>query len=74
MISKNNLKLVTHLAVQGLKTNKGRTILTTIGIIIGIATIVIVLSAGRGLESFIFKQIESFGADTIEGAKESSTI
>lgn len=66
MISKKDLKLVTDLALQGLKTNKGRTILTTIGIVIGIATIVIVLSAGRGLENFIFKQIESFGADTIE--------
>lgn len=66
MIKKNDLKLVTDLAIQGLKTNKGRTILTTIGIVIGIATVVIVLSAGRGLESFIFKQIESFGADTIE--------
>ncbi len=66
MISLKDLQLVTDLALQGLKTNKGRTILTTIGIIIGIATIVIVLSAGRGLENFIFKQIESFGADTIE--------
>ncbi|MBA4336860.1 hypothetical protein C0416_03760 [bacterium] len=66
MITKGNLKLVLHLAVNGLKTNKGRTVLTTIGIVIGIATIVIVLSAGRGLEKFIFKQIESFGADTIE--------
>jgi len=66
MITKENLKLVVHLAVNGLKTNKGRTVLTTIGIVIGIATIVIVLSAGRGLEKFIFKQIEAFGADTIE--------
>jgi putative ABC transport system permease protein len=66
MISKKDLKLVISLAVQGLKTNKSRTILTMIGIVIGISTIVIVLSAGRGLESFIFKQIESFGGDTIE--------
>ncbi|MFC1599685.1 ABC transporter permease [Patescibacteria group bacterium] len=66
MIGKNDLKLVIDLAVQGLKTNKGRTILTTIGIIIGIATIVIVLSAGRGLENFVNDQIQSFGGDTIE--------
>jgi putative ABC transport system permease protein len=65
-MNKMNLKLVASLAVQGLKTNRGRTILTTIGIIIGIATIVIVLSAGRGLEGFIKGQIETFGADTIE--------
>lgn len=60
------LKLIFGIAVQGLKTNKGRTILTTIGIMIGIATIVIVLTAGRGLENFILKEIETFGADTIE--------
>ncbi|MCA9374145.1 MAG: ABC transporter permease [Candidatus Gracilibacteria bacterium] len=60
------IKLIFSIAVQGLKTNKGRTILTTIGIMIGIATIVIVLTAGRGLEKFILKEIETFGADTIE--------
>lgn len=66
MITKYGLKLVINLAINGLKTNKGRTFLTMVGIIIGIATIVIVLSAGRGLENFILKQVESFGADTIE--------
>ncbi|MCD6109232.1 ABC transporter permease [bacterium] len=66
MITKENLKLVVHLAIEGLKTNKGRTFLTTIGIVIGIATIIVVMSAGRGLENFILNQIESFGADTIE--------
>ncbi|MFC1747825.1 ABC transporter permease [Pseudomonadota bacterium] len=65
-MNKNDLKLVFDIAIQGLKTNMGRTILTTIGIVIGIATIVIVLSAGRGLELFINEQIETFGADTIE--------
>lgn len=65
-MNKFKLKLVTHIAIQGLKTNKGRTLLTTLGITIGIATIVIVLTAGRGLEKFIFEQIETFGADTIE--------
>ncbi len=66
MTNKYELKLVFDLAKQGLSTNMGRTILTTIGIIIGIATIVIVLSAGHGLERFVMDQIESFGADTVE--------
>jgi putative ABC transport system permease protein len=59
-------KLLLRLSLQALETNRGRTILTTLGIIIGIATIIIVLSAGRGLEKFIIKQVEAFGADTIE--------
>ena len=66
MLLKNEVKLVFDLAIQGLKTNRGRTVLTTIGVVIGIATIVIVLSAGRGLEKFIFDQIDSFGGDTVE--------
>lgn len=65
-MNKEKTKLAFDLAVHGLKTNKGRTILTTVGIVIGIATIVIVLSAGRGLEKYIMDQIEAFGADTIE--------
>lgn len=65
-MNEKDLKLVFHLAWHGLLTNRGRTILTTVGIIIGIATIVIVLSAGRGLEKFVNDQISTFGADTIE--------
>lgn len=65
-MNKFNIKLIADIAIQGLRTNKGRTLLTTLGITIGIATIVIVLTAGRGLEKFIFEQIETFGADTIE--------
>lgn len=65
-MNNQKIKLVYDIAVQGLMTNRGRTVLTTIGIIIGIATIVVVLSAGRGLENFIMQQIEVFGADTIE--------
>jgi len=59
-------KLLLRLSLQALETNRARTILTTLGIIIGIATIIIVLSAGRGLEKFIIKQVEAFGSDTIE--------
>lgn len=62
----DGIKQIFSLAIQGLKTNKGRTILTTLGIVIGIATIVIVLSAGRALEIFVLDEIETFGADTIE--------
>lgn len=66
MFNLKKIKLAIQLAIQGLKTNSLRTILTTVGIIIGIATVVIVLAAGRGLESFIIQQMEIFGSDTIE--------
>ena len=60
------LKLAATLAMQGLKSNLFRSFLTTIGIVIGISSIIIVLAGGRGLENFIMEQIEMFGADTIE--------
>lgn len=66
MGTKNKLKLILNLSLSALKTNKGRTALTAIGIIIGITTIVVVLSAGRGLEDYIMEQMESFGSDTIQ--------
>jgi putative ABC transport system permease protein len=48
-----------------LLANRLRTALTTLGLVIGIATIVIVLSAGEGFRSFIETQAEGFGANII---------
>lgn len=60
------IKMVAGVAVQGLKTNRGRTMLTTLGIVIGISTVVVVLSAGRGLENYIMDQIAAFGANSVQ--------
>lgn len=52
-------------AYRGLRANPVRTLLTTLGIVIGIATVIIVLSAGAGFRSFINYQIEQFGSNAI---------
>lgn len=52
-------------AIKALSANKGRTILTTLGIMIGIATVILVLSAGAGFRKLISDQIESFGTNTL---------
>lgn len=52
-------------AIKALSGNKGRTILTTLGIMIGIATVILVLSAGTGFRKLISDQIESFGTNTL---------
>jgi ABC-type antimicrobial peptide transport system permease subunit len=52
-------------AVRGLLMNPVRTGLTTLGIVIGIATVIIVLSAGEGFRSFINAQVDAFGTNTI---------
>ncbi|PIR88274.1 MAG: multidrug ABC transporter substrate-binding protein [Candidatus Harrisonbacteria bacterium CG10_big_fil_rev_8_21_14_0_10_45_28] len=62
----NTLITAFKTAISGLKANKGRAILTTLGIVIGIALVIIVMSAGSALEVFIGDQISSFGPDFIE--------
>lgn len=52
-------------AIKQLFANPVRTGLTTLGIIIGIATVILVLSAGEGFRSLISAQMESFGANAI---------
>lgn len=52
-------------AIRGLIINPVRTMLTTLGIVIGIATVIIVLSAGEGFRSYINYQIDQFGSNTI---------
>jgi len=48
-----------------LKTNKRRTFLTSLGIIIGVASVIMIMSVGAGAQSLIFNQITSSGASLI---------
>ncbi len=50
---------------QSLSANKMRTFLTTLGIMIGIATVILVLSAGAGFRTLINDQIASYGTNTL---------
>jgi ABC-type antimicrobial peptide transport system permease subunit len=52
-------------AIRGVKSNPSRTILTTLGIMIGIGTVILVLSAGEGFKSYINAQIEAFGSNSV---------
>ncbi len=52
-------------SLKALKSNPVRTVLTTMGIVIGIATVVMVLSAGAGFRSLINNEIQSFGNNTL---------
>lgn len=52
-------------ASKGLLRNKTRTLLTTLGIVIGIAVVIIVLSAGAGFKSYINAQVDQFGSNTV---------
>ncbi len=53
-------------ASAGLTANKGRALLTMLGVIIGVASVVLMVSMGRSFQNYILTQIESFGTDTID--------
>ena len=49
-----------------LKTNRLRTVFSVIGIIIGVAAVVIILSLGQGLKGLINNQVETFGPNLLD--------
>src|SRR3989344_4814508 len=52
-------------SIKALSANPGRTILTMLGIIIGIGTVILVLSAGAGFRSLINSQVDALGSNTL---------
>ncbi len=54
------------LALGNLGNNKGRTVLTLVGIVIGITSVMVIMSGGKGLQDYVLGQFESYGNDTIQ--------
>lgn len=61
----NSLYNALKQSIKALLSNKTRTLLTTLGIMIGIATVILVLSAGAGFRGLINNQLATIGADTL---------
>ncbi len=59
------LKYSAKTALRGLKTNRSRSLLTILGIVIGITAIMIVMSLGAGAQNLILSQIQGLGSRTI---------
>ncbi len=53
------------LAAIGLKANKSRTLLTILGIVIGIAAIILIMSLGQGAQNLILAQVQGLGSNTV---------
>lgn len=53
------------LAFQSLWRHKGRTLLTSLGILIGIASVIMVISIGGGAQSLILNQVRSIGSNLV---------
>jgi putative ABC transport system permease protein len=60
-----NIKYGVRTAYEGVYSNKARSLLTTLGIVIGIASIILIVSIGNGAEQLILSQVEGMGADMI---------
>ncbi|HET8574912.1 MAG TPA: ABC transporter permease [Candidatus Paceibacterota bacterium] len=52
-------------AVDGLKINKTRAMLTILGVVIGVAAIILVMSIGGSAQGLILGQINSLGSDMV---------
>jgi len=58
--------IVFRLAFRNLRTNKLRTGLTILGIVIGIAAVIIVMAGGAGLRNYVMGQVDVFGSDYVQ--------
>ena len=63
------------LALGGLRANKMRSLLTMLGIIIGIASVIAIMTLGDSIKSSVTDSMEAMGANNITaGLKQKSTI
>jgi putative ABC transport system permease protein len=60
-----NLIQSTRMALRSLTANKTRSALTMLGIIIGVAAVIAMLSIGRGAQAAITSQIQSIGTNLL---------
>lgn len=59
------LKFILKSAIEDFRRNKIRTILTSLGILIGVASVVLLIAFGLGLKKYIKNQFESLGTNLL---------
>ena len=63
-----------RLALQSLWGNKMRSILTLLGVIIGVASVITVVTLTNGAKEFVTSKVNSYGAATITISKMPQTF
>jgi len=53
------------IAFEGISTNKVRSLLTALGVIIGVATVILLISIGEGVKFDVTSQIEGLGSNLL---------
>lgn len=57
---------IVKMSIRTLRINKVRTLLTVLGVIIGISSVMIIVSAGDSMKKLVNGQLESFGSSLIQ--------
>lgn len=60
-----NFLAIIKLAINNLRARKGRTLLTILGITIGVAGVITIISLGAGAQSLILSQVTKLGSNLI---------
>ncbi len=60
-----NRKLLLQTSLTGLRVNRTRSLLTILGIIIGVTAIVLVVALGQGAQALILSEIEGIGGNIV---------
>lgn len=56
---------ISKLAIRSLLRNKTRSVLTMIGIIIGVSAVILLVSIGQGLQNYLLSTFESLGSNLV---------
>jgi putative ABC transport system permease protein len=56
---------LTKTSIASILRNKSRSLLTILGIVIGIAAVILTLSIGQGAERYILNQVSDLGSDLV---------
>lgn len=59
------MKDIISIAIKAILTNKIRSFLTTLGIIIGVSSVVLLTSIGTGLSAYVTAEFDQLGANTL---------
>lgn len=60
-----SLEKIIKISLKGLSKNKGRTFLMMLGVIIGIATLTVIVSMAKGAQHKVMKSMENFGPNAV---------
>lgn len=65
MFLKPGLMELSQISIKSIMRNKGRTVLTSLGIIIGVTSVILLTAIGAGIQVYIQKQFEDLGSNLV---------